>query len=69
MPLSHNLAVIRQVSDHVAVMRLGEVVEHGPAEQIFAAPRHDYTRALLEAVPDHRIAPAPIASVPEGTLP
>lgn len=51
--VSHNLAVIRQVSDDVAVMRHGEVVEYGPAEQIFAAPAHEYTRALIEAVPDH----------------
>jgi ABC-type dipeptide/oligopeptide/nickel transport system ATPase component len=51
--VSHNLAVIRQVSDEVAVMRLGEVVEYGPVEQIFAAPKHDYTRALIDAVPDH----------------
>ena len=51
--VSHNLAVVRQVSDDVAVMRHGEVVEYGPAERIFAAPAHDYTRALIDAVPDH----------------
>lgn len=51
--VSHNLAVIRQVSDTIAVMRLGEVVEVGPADEIFANPRHDYTRALIAAVPDH----------------
>ena len=52
--VSHNLAVIRQISDQVAVMRLGKVVEFGPAESIFANPRHEYTRALIAAVPDHR---------------
>jgi ABC-type glutathione transport system ATPase component len=50
--VSHNLAVIRQVSDRVAVMRRGEVVEAGPVEQVFANPQSDYTRALIAAVPD-----------------
>ena len=53
--VSHNLAVIRQVSDWVAVMRLGEVVEYGPVDQLFAAPKHEYTRALIDAVPAHRV--------------
>ena len=51
--VSHNLAVIRQVSDRIAVMRLGEVVEAGPVNQIFNSPQHDYTRTLIAAVPDH----------------
>lgn len=51
--VSHNLAVIRQVSDTVAVMRLGRIVEMGPVDEIFANPQHDYTRALIDAVPDH----------------
>ena len=50
--VSHNLGVIRYVSDRVAVMRLGRIVELGPADEVFANPRHDYTRALLAAVPD-----------------
>ena len=53
--VSHNLAVIRQVSDRIAVMRLGEVVESGSADEIFANPRHDYTRTLIAAVPDHGV--------------
>jgi ABC-type oligopeptide transport system ATPase subunit len=50
--VSHNLGVIRYVSDRVAVMRLGRIVEQGTAEQIFTAPQHEYTQALLSAVPD-----------------
>ena len=50
--VSHNLAVIRQVSDDVAVMRRGEVVECGSTAAIFSAPKHEYTRALIAAVPD-----------------
>jgi peptide/nickel transport system ATP-binding protein len=50
--ISHNLAVVRQVSDRVGVMYLGRVVELAPAETLFTAPRHPYTRALMEAIPD-----------------
>ncbi|MEU8149777.1 ATP-binding cassette domain-containing protein [Nonomuraea sp. NPDC048901] len=49
--ISHNLAVVRYVSDVVAVMHQGRVVESGPTEQVVGEPAHDYTRALLEAVP------------------
>ena len=50
--ISHNLAVVRHVSDRIAVMYLGRVVEEGPAEALLAAPAHPYTRLLLETVPD-----------------
>ena len=50
--ISHNLAVIRHMSDQLGVMYLGRIVEHGPGEAIFTGPRHPYTRLLLEAIPD-----------------
>lgn len=52
--VSHNLAVIRQVSDQIAVMRHGALVELGPADQVFGNPQHEYTKTLIAAVPDHR---------------
>jgi peptide/nickel transport system ATP-binding protein len=49
--ISHDLLTVRYISDRIAVMYLGEVVEYGPAEEVFADPRHPYTRALIDAVP------------------
>lgn len=56
--VSHNLGVVRYISDHVAVMRLGRIVEVGASDELFSKPRHEYTRALLDAVPDPDFAGA-----------
>jgi peptide/nickel transport system ATP-binding protein len=45
--ISHNISIVRYVSDSIAVMRDGEIVEAGPAAQVLASPGHEYTRGLL----------------------
>jgi peptide/nickel transport system ATP-binding protein len=50
--ISHSMPVVRYLCDRIAVMRRGEIVEIGPAEEITVRPQHDYTRTLLEATPE-----------------
>jgi peptide/nickel transport system ATP-binding protein len=51
--VSHDLAVVSQIADRVAVMYAGRVVEEGPAAAVLSRPRHPYTRGLLGSIPDH----------------
>jgi peptide/nickel transport system ATP-binding protein len=60
--IAHDLAVVKAVSDRVAVMYLGKLCEIGPAGQVFEAPAHPYTTLLLEAIP----LPDPDATLPES---
>ena len=70
--ISHDLNVVRYISDRVMVMYLGQVVEIGSCESIFEAPRHPYTKALLSSVPsidpDHRTEVAPLAGDPPNPI-
>ena len=60
--ITHDLAVVGEIADHVIVMRNGEIREHGPARQVFEAPQDSYTRALLQCRPqlDRRPARLPV---------
>jgi peptide/nickel transport system ATP-binding protein len=50
--ISHSMPVVRYLSDRIAVMRAGEIVEQGPSEEITLRPAHEYTRTLLAATPE-----------------
>jgi len=56
--ITHDLGIVRKLADRVCVMKEGKIVEHGPVQQVFAAPQHPYTQALLAAEP--RPDPAPL---------
>ncbi|WP_280154295.1 oligopeptide/dipeptide ABC transporter ATP-binding protein [Piscinibacter sp. XHJ-5] len=66
--ISHNLAVVRHVSDEVGVMYLGRLVEWADKATLFAQPRHPYTRMLLDAIPDIRMSGRPRTPV-QGEVP
>ena len=70
--ISHDLNVVRYISDHVLVMYLGQVVEQGPVDQVYATPRHPYTRALLASMPspdpEQRTMAAPITGDPPSPI-
>ena len=67
--ISHDLAVVRYIADHVAVMYLGKVVEFGSVEAVFSPPHHPYTEALLSAVPEPDPDRQRSPIILEGSLP
>ena len=73
--ISHDVAVVEEVSHRVAVMHRGRIVELGPRQEVLGSPRHPYTEALLAAVPTPdptrvrgHVAPLDVAAMPRGPL-
>ena len=66
--ITHDMGVVARMCDRIEVMRLGEFVENGSAEQIFHAPKHDYTRMLIDAAPriDQPNKSKPLVPVPQN---
>jgi peptide/nickel transport system ATP-binding protein len=67
--IAHDLGVIRHMSDRVAVMYLGRIVESGPTEEVYTNPRHPYTRALLASIPTMGGRPAGTRAAVLGEMP
>jgi peptide/nickel transport system ATP-binding protein len=67
--IAHDLAVVKAVSDRIAVMYLGKLCEVGPTERVFNRPAHPYTKLLLEAIPVPDPTVRPAANIPVGEPP
>ncbi|MBL8838364.1 MAG: ABC transporter ATP-binding protein [Alphaproteobacteria bacterium] len=67
--ITHDMGVVAEMADRVAVMYAGRIVERGPAEAIFASPRHPYTALLLKSVPRLDDVPKSAMAVIEGSVP
>jgi len=66
--ISHDLATVSSIADTIAVMYAGRIVEHGPAAQVLGAPRHPYTRGLLESIPGEAPPGSALPQIP-GSMP
>ena len=66
--ITHNLGVVAETADEVAVMYLGQIVERAPVKKLFAAPLHPYTQALLASLPNPEAPQAGLSTI-EGTVP
>jgi oligopeptide/dipeptide ABC transporter ATP-binding protein len=67
--IAHDLSVVEHVSDRIAVMYLGKLVEIGDAQQVISSPKHPYTRALLSAVPEPVVTDRKSRIVLTGDIP
>ncbi len=67
--ITHNLGVIAEMCDDVVVMYLGIVAEEGPVDEIFHAPKHPYTRALLRSIPSIKSTPRVMLPTITGAIP
>ena len=67
--ITHDLGVIAQIARHVVVMYLGRVMEQGPVDEIFHAPKHPYTRALLSSIPSLLATPQSALPTIAGSIP
>jgi oligopeptide/dipeptide ABC transporter ATP-binding protein len=68
--ISHDLSMVRYISDEIAVMYLGRIVEFGSWSEVLNSPRHPYTRALIDSIPDHtKIQGIDFENVLEGEVP
>jgi microcin C transport system ATP-binding protein len=65
--ITHDLNLVRKFADRVAVMENGRLVEHGTVQEVFAAPRHAYTRKLIDSRPRRDVVEVDVAAAPSGT--
>jgi oligopeptide/dipeptide ABC transporter ATP-binding protein len=67
--VTHDLATAKFFCDNIAIMYLGRIVEYGPADQIYAAPKHPYTQSLLKAIPEPDPTKSLPRDLPRGEIP